>query len=280
VTLLALDFDGTMTDAELEGAPFTLGYLDDLALLCGRRTGDDELAEIAARARALVDSDPEAAFVWMGHAVAPSRVDPYLRIVPIAHAVLDHFGAFPRPEDRSALLGRLLYKYNYAKTRTVPRPGAKALLESLAGTDTWVVTNSYTEHVTAKIATVLGAPGGGWLAERVRGNASKFEIDEAWTEAPQSLAIPGLQRPVLLRRHKYWSVLKGVLGGRGFDQLAVVGDIFELDLAMPLALGARVGLVAGPNTPPHEIAFVAGHSRGRVLRSLDEVKDFAYAPAS
>ena len=106
--VLVLDFDGTMTDAELEGAPFTHGYLEDLALLVGRAADDAEIAALVTSTRATIASDPEAAFVWNGKAVAPSGVDPYLRIVPIAHVILDRFGAFPRPEDRSALLGRLL----------------------------------------------------------------------------------------------------------------------------------------------------------------------------
>jgi len=279
VTLLVLDFDGTMTDAEAEGAPFTTGYLDDVALLVGRNPGDTEIAAIAAAARAAIEADPDAAFEWMGRKVAPSRVDPYLRIVPIAHAVFDHFGAFPRPEDRAGLLGRVLYKYNYGKTAIAPRPGARELLASLAGTDTWIVTNSYTEHVRTKIGVIDERRGElGWLIDRVRGNASKFEVDDAWLGAPPNLHIDGLTRPVLLRRRKYHEVLAELLGGRDFRELTVVGDIFELDLAMPMALGARVGLIAGPHTPAHEVAYVAAQPRCRVLHGLGEVRDFAFRP--
>ncbi len=275
--MLALDFDGTMTDAELEGEPFTRGYLEDLALLVGRQGGDPEIEAIAAATRAAIAADPEAAFEWAGRHVAPSGVDPYLRIVPIAHAIFDQFGAFPRAEDRATLLGRVLYKYNYAKTTIVPRAGARALLAGLAGTDTWVVTNSYTDHVRHKIASIDGGAGElTWLSSRVRGLASKFEVDDTWDGAPAELRLDGLHRPVLLRRRKYHAVLAELLGERGFDQLTVVGDIFELDLAMPLALGARVGLVAGPGTPPHELAYVEAHPRAKVLHGLDEVHEYAF----
>ena len=47
---------------------------------------------------------------------------------------------------------------------------------------------------------------------------------------------------------------------------------------MPMALGARVGLIAGPQTPPHELAHVAAQPNGRILRSLDEVRGFAFGP--
>lgn len=276
MNLLVLDFDGTMTDAEVEGAPFTAGYLDDLAVLVGRAPGDPEIRAICDAAVARIVVDPEAAFEWMGKKVAPTRVDPYLRIVPVAHAILDHFGAFPRPEDRSALLGRVLYKYNYAKTTIAPRPGARDLLVSLTGRDVWVVTNSYTEHVQKKIEVIDGGTGElSWLVPRVRGDASKFEVDDAWLGAPPSLALPGLARPVLLRRRKYFEALSELLDGRPFGALTVIGDIFELDLAMPMELGARVGLVAGPHTPGHEIAYVSKHPRGAVLEGLDAVRDFA-----
>jgi hypothetical protein len=130
--------------------------------------------------------------------------------------------------------------------------------------------------VRHKITVIDGGSGElAWLSTRVRGLASKFEVDDAWDGAPAELRLDGLARPVLLRRRKYHAVLADLLGGRGFDALTVVGDIFELDLAMPLALGARVGLVAGPATPPHELAYVEAHPRARVLHSLDEVRGFA-----
>ena len=55
-TLLVLDFDGTMTDAEREGAPFRGAYLDDIATLAGLPRDEVESlavgfeAEVAANA--------------------------------------------------------------------------------------------------------------------------------------------------------------------------------------------------------------------------------------
>ena len=56
--VIVLDFDGTMTDAEAEGAPFFAGYVGDLALLTGGKPDD-----VRARALALRDemfADPAA----------------------------------------------------------------------------------------------------------------------------------------------------------------------------------------------------------------------------
>ena len=118
----------------------------------------------------------------------------------------------------------------------------------------------------------------GWLTSRIRGQARKFDIDGAWAGAPEVLAIAGLARPVLLRRRNYHAILRAILdeAGADFTDLVVIGDIFELDLAMPLALGARVGLVSSARMPAYERAFVAAQPRGRVIDDLLEIPGFAF----
>ncbi len=274
MAVLVLDFDGTMTDAELEGRPFRAGYLEDLCALVGRPTGDAEVAAIADTVDAELAAAPAShPFEWLGRAVAPATVDPYLRMVPIARRILDHFGAIPGAVDRGRLLGNVLYKYNYRKTATAFRPGAGALLRGLAGTATWIVTNSDTDSVADKLAILdRSEPGVAWLMPRVRGMARKFEVDDAWDGVAAELALPGLARPVLLRRRAYHDILASVLGGAPFSDLVVVGDIFELDLAMPLALGARVALVASPRTPVYERAYVMAHPRATLIDDLAQVR--------
>jgi FMN phosphatase YigB (HAD superfamily) len=282
VPVLCLDFDGTMTDAEAEGRPFRDGYLEDLCTLVGRPAGDAEVLAIADETEAQIAAEPHRhPFLWMGRAVAPATVDPYLRMVPIAHRVLDQFRVFPDPVDRGRLLGTVLYKYNYAKTLGHPvfRPHAGEVLRALGGSSTWIVTNSDTHAVAGKVAALdRDTPGVAWLTSRVRGFARKFDVDDAWSHAPDSLTLPGLERAVLLRRRAYYEILQAVLdeAGKTFADLVVVGDIFELDLAMPLALGARVGLVLGPRTPAYEREFVTAHPRAQLITDLTEIPAFAF----
>ncbi|MBL0212932.1 MAG: HAD family hydrolase [Myxococcales bacterium] len=282
MTVLVLDFDGTMTDAEAEGRPFRDGYLEDLAALSGRPVGDPEIAAIADEVEAeLMRAPASHPFLWMGRAVAPATVDPYLRMVPIAHRILDRFDALPGPTDRGRLLGSVLYKYNYAKTLGHPvfRAGAGEVLRALAGTDTWIVTNSDTHAVAGKVSALDRETSGvEWLTSRVRGYARKFDVDDAWTGVDAELAVPGLDRPVLLRRRMYHDILRAILDAAGatFADLVVIGDIFELDLAMPLSLGARVGLVASDRTPPYERAFVEAHPRARMIAELSEIPAYAF----
>lgn len=282
MTVLVLDFDGTMTDAEAEGRPFRDGYLEDLAALTGRPAGDPEITALADEVEAeLLRAPASHPFLWMGRAVAPATVDPYLRMVPIAHRILDRYGAIPGAADRGRLLGSVLYKYNYAKTLGHPvfRPGAGDVLKALGGTEAFIVTNSDTHAVAGKVAQLdRETPGVAWLTSRVRGHARKFDVDDAWTGAEAELAVPGLERPVLLRRRMYHDILKALLDAAGatFADLVVVGDIFELDLAMPLSLGARVGLVASERTPAYEAAFVEAHPRARLITDLAQIPAFAF----
>jgi len=277
---LILDFDGTVTNAEAEGRPFREGYLEDLALLCGLEPRDPTITKIADEVEAELAAAPAShPFLWLGRAVAPATVDPYLRMVPIANRILDRHGVMQNAQDRARLLSTVLYKYNYQKTLGHPvfRPGAGAMLAGLAGTRTWIVTNSDTHAVASKIAA-LGDPGVSWLTSRVRGFARKFDVDDAWNGTPAELALPGLERPVLLRRRSYHAILCEVLAEAQttFAELVVVGDIFELDLALPMALGARVGLVTSARTPAYERAFVTAHPRAKVIEDLAEIPAFAF----
>ena len=59
--------------------------------------------------------------------------------------------------------------------------------------------------------------------------------------------------------------------GASWEDVLVVGDIFELDLCLPLSMGARIGLVVNTFTPEYEKAFVGAHPRGVLIDSLSEI---------
>lgn len=275
--LLVLDFDGTMTDAEEEGRPFRQGYLEDLAALTG--WPQEQVLEAAARYEAEVQRSNKHGWIFNGQIVAPATVDPYLRIMPVARMILDDAGVFVGDAQRDRLLDAILFKYNYRKTSTCFRPQAGPLLRALAArpdVQTYVVTNSHTEPVQAKIQQLDALEGGvAWLVERVRGRAQKYVVDDHFDAVPAELRLEGLERPVLLRRPRYYEALDALRAthGLGWADLTVVGDIFELDLALPLALGARIGLAANAFTPAHERAWLAAHPRATVLSDLSQALD-------
>ena len=278
--MVILDFDGTLTDAEKEGVPYREGYLHDVAILAGAPR--EEVLSLAEGFEAEVQRR-EGEFGWKygGEIVAPAGVDPYLRMMPVARMIFDHYGVFMNGDDRDRLLDGILYRYNYPRTRTVFREGAAEALMALPRETTWVVTNSHTAPVQNKIRTLDRTVHGqlDWLIDRVHGNARKYVIDPDFPEVQETLNLPGLERPILLRRANYHRVLEELRlkANVDWEDVLVIGDIFELDLSLPLAMGATVGLMVNPFTPGYEKNFLAEHSRGHLFDRLAEVVTFLEA---
>ena len=275
--LLVLDFDGTITDAEIEGVPFRDGYLEDVAILCGQT--QDKVKEMAAQFEAEIAAEPDN-YGWIinGKIVAPASVDPYLRVMPIARKIFDTIGVFKNEEERTRLLDSILYKYNYPKTVIAFRDGAGQVLSELSGTNTWIVTNSHTDPVQHKIKQLDIENGGvSWLIDRVLGSAKKYIVDDSFDLVPESIMLPGLDRKVYLRHKKYFNILDKLRKqcNAKWEEVTVIGDIFELDLALPWYLGARVGLMVNPFTPAYEKEFLKKETRGYLLHSLNELKEIA-----
>jgi FMN phosphatase YigB (HAD superfamily) len=272
--MVILDFDGTLTDAELEGVPYREGYLNDVAILAGEPV-EDVLRLAEKFEREVQKREGEFGWKYGGEIVAPASVDPYLRMMPVARMIFDHYAVFMDSSDRDRLLDGILYRYNYPRTRTVFRKGAEEVLKALPKDATWVVTNSHTAPVQNKIRTLgQSAPGQlDWLVDRVHGNARKYVVDPDFSQVETSLQLPGLARPILLRRSNYHAVLDALReeAGAEWSEMLVIGDIFELDLSLPLAMGASVCLLVNPFTPGYEKNFLEKHPRGHVIHDLAEI---------
>jgi phosphoglycolate phosphatase-like HAD superfamily hydrolase len=252
IACVVLDFDGTFTDVAAEGAPFLLHFRQGLAKVLGREleaAWEEEVAALRAGADAL-------GWDLGGRVVAPATADPYLTATCAAHRLIQRFGLGGDEAARSEAVQRL-YREAYAYSATAFKPEAKEVLEALldAGLPVHVVTNAHTDLVEAKLNSL--APRG---RERVRvfGDARKFLLEEAvpldarFDAVPESLSVEGLPRPVYQRRGKYYDALRRIWKDTGTspEQTLVAGDIFELDLALPAALGAHVQLVARDNVLP------------------------------
>lgn len=250
---IMLDFDGTFTDVEREAEPFVDSYRTALGQALGRKI-DDEWNAAGSR----IDAQPEG-FGWQydGKVVAPAHADPYIRSTSIAQEIIDAQGDFS-PQARTDLLQRL-YKENYEKSATYFRPEAREVVEALLLLDApvFVVTNSHTESVQKKLDRL--APRG--LDKlKVFGDAKKYVIapaettDARFDALPEAQDVRGLERPVLLGRGKYFDVLASLWKSTGAtpEETILCGDIFELDLAMPSALGVASHLVTRGKTPDYE----------------------------
>jgi phosphoglycolate phosphatase-like HAD superfamily hydrolase len=274
IKAIVLDFDGTFTDVEVEGAPFVRTYRAALSDLVGRDVSADwerAAAEIAAR---------PGRYGWVhgGRIVAPGNADPYVRCTAVAQLICDAENRLRDPEVRTAVV-QAFYQLAYRHTVTAFRPEARETLGKLTetGLPVYVVTNSSTQVVTQKLRE-LAPPG----LERlhVLGDAQKFVVAEATDDDPRFDDVPaerrldGLERPVYPRRGRYFDALARIWRETGAApaETLVCGDIFELDLSLPIELGLQVHLVTGPATAPYERAAVAAlGARGSAGERVSDV---------
>ena len=280
--IIILDFDGTITDAEVEGKPYKEGYIEDLALII-----DKDLSDIQNQVQEIEEEIHQNAqnFGWIYNdkIVAPATVDPYLRVMPIARILLERNQINLDPYLRDRILDRILYKYNYPKTTLAFKDGAQDFFRFLSNQnhiETYVITNSHTLPVQEKIR-VLGEKGEfDWLVQRVFGSAKKYVVDSNWNASfqaiplPSEMQIPSLQRPVYLQRKHYFEAITKICATHNvqtMENLLVIGDIFELDLALPLTLGANVALMTNDHTPQYEKDFLATHPKGTLVSNLNDV---------
>jgi len=264
---VVLDFDGTLTDADAHAPAFHEASGRELASLLG--WDEPTLRREWRRAQGAVARLPaDAAWVVDGCGVCPAAADPYLVANGVARLLL----AEHRPGLGEADLMACVLEVHRAAYRRAPppfRPDARDLLEELRGSGCHVrvVTNSRTEGVEQRLDAL--SPGGRERIE-VRGDAGKFFVgagvvaDPRFAALPDVAVWPGLARPVHLRRGRYFELLRQVWDdtATGPEAMLVVGDVLELDLAMPAVLGAHVHLVTHAGTMPQEVQFVRRMARG------------------
>lgn len=281
IRCVILDFDGTFTDVDAEAEPFVAAYRSDLADLLGR-----DIDAAWEEARAVVAQAPhEHGWKEGGRIVAPALADPYILSTVVGRLVLDRFGVAREEGLRSAIL-QLFYTRGYPRTRHAFRPHAieviEALLAKLPGR-VFVVTNSNPDTVRGKLDAL--SPG---LSARlpVEGNARKFllaPVEAGETGADEFGALPAERwiaslpgRPMLVRRGHYFRILHALLtrAGARAGECLVCGDIYELDLALPEAMGASIHLVTRASTPDYEIdAAQELGTRGGVSDDLRSILD-------
>lgn len=259
---VVLDYDCTLTVPEDLSRKFKRGYLGELAKIVGQpvKILEQKARDIEKHMR----QHPEW-YDWMYNGLAVSSMvgDPSLRFIAIVKEIM---ASYPSDiEDVERFQHELFWRHYPNNVRL--RPGVHHLL-SQTNPSPFIVTNSPIERVRDKLSKKLSTT----TLERLQlmGEAGKQWVDESFDRVESELRISGLDRPVLLKRRRYFEALSGILEIRGIDwsNLVVVGDNFEMDLSLPVALGAHAVLIASDFTPKWEVEYVQNHLRGRVITSL------------
>ncbi|HEX2690570.1 MAG TPA: HAD family hydrolase [Kofleriaceae bacterium] len=273
IRYVVLDFDGTCTQVELAADGFLTRYRAILEDANGRAPGALKPAWKAAIAL-VRRASPNAGWTLAGApSTAPAAADPYI-LAGEASALLLRQGTIQKvPEDA--------YKRAYAAHPAPWRPEVPEVLAALVdrGLEIGLVSNSDRLAIQARLTDLLNADRDLRGKIAVHGDAAKFKLAEIplgatgpgavhrkkFEELDGAVRAGGLTRPIYLRRGSYFDALCGVWNDLGAKHYAIAetlvcGDIWDLDLAMPRALGAAVHLIrrAAPfETYPYELAQLA-----------------------
>jgi hypothetical protein len=289
VAHIVLDFDGTCTQI----APIFEAYLD----LYRKGLNDSGLDVTPSEwrdAQAIVRRhSPKAGWTVAGCPSAPAAADPYILADEAIRLIMRRRGATtPVPPT----IHELAYDTALAPWRKEARDTFSCLVEH--GVQLHFVSNTGTKFINRRLRDLFGDGNPLTAKISVQSGAGKFRICElSWedqatvsTEATsrfQALPVaygekplPETERPIYLRRGAYFEAINRVLAS-DFDALTntvFCGDIWEMDLAMPYALGAKVHLLdrAAPfDTYSYERRALVGYGdRGKMSADLSGLLDW------
>jgi hypothetical protein len=274
-----LDFDGTCTQIPVVFQDYLDRFLSGL-----NKAGFVVSATEWSDAQALVRQySPEAGWMPAGCPAAPVAADPYILADEAAKLIVRmRKDVRPLPNVHTEA-----YVASAAPWRAEALETFALLIER--GVRIHFVSNSSSAYITGRVAQLVGTRQDLLSSISIQSDAGKFRICElSWPDqgavskegavskksARKFTALPAaiqgvLQRPIYLRRGAYFEAINKVLAG-DLGLLAntlFCGDIWEMDLAMPYALGARVHLLdrAAPfSTYPYERkAIKACGARGK-----------------
>jgi FMN phosphatase YigB (HAD superfamily) len=250
---LVFDFDGTCTDVPAAADAFLEAYRE-LADAAVGPCPPDAWADALAAVRA---ASPEAGWTLAETPSAPAAADPYILAYEALRTLL-------RAAGRPVTAPRDLHARAVARAEAPWRvEAAEVLAEATRRVETVAfISNSGTATVAGRLDHLLAGAADVRARIAVHGDAAKFTVREPrWAAgvpaalrerfldlpaaAPRPDAADAPRRPIYLRRGAYYEALCRVWGA-DVDAPAhtlIVGDIHELDLALPLALGCAVHLI-------------------------------------
>ncbi len=238
IRYVIFDFDGTCTQVDKIQAKF----LDEYRQACGLDATEWDRAKAT-----ITKASPTAGWTLMNApSTAPAAADPYI-LAGESAALLFREQGRPAPD-----VFRAVYEKNVAPFRPELHDVIEALLKKKIRVA--FISNSDGIGIMNRIGDLFHRAPGRRDAIPVFGGAQKFLVKEPLVDAkltPEQRArfdklevgvrVPELDRPVYLRRGAYFEALCAT--AFPLDQTLVCGDIWELDLALPAALGAQVHLI-------------------------------------
>jgi hypothetical protein len=252
---IVLDFDGTCTQIP----PIFEAYLD---LYCkglnesGLNVTLSEWLEAQATVR---QHSPKAGWTLAGCPSAPAAADPYILADEAARLILRRRGTttLVPPNIHSRAYDAALAPWREEALDTFSR-----LMQH--GVQLHFVSNSSTTFITRRLRDLFGDENLVTTKISVQSDAGKFRICELNWDDQAAVSVEAkrrfqtlpvaygekllteTERPIYLRRGAYFEAINRVLAGDldALTKTVFCGDTWEMDLAMPYELGAKVHLLA------------------------------------
>lgn len=272
------DFDGTLTDVEKS----TKDWQNKYPMVCAKILGIDykKIKPHFYELKADLKNHPEKGFMIAGYDSLPANSDPYIRSQATIQELVGEIRngnidiTCKLPEDETEFLIKAYIETNkISQDKNYFRAGTKYFLDKLKENHNIViVTNSDDKKVKKSLETIshddipvfgnakkLFINNSIESLENFRYDSKVFKPDMNVANLLPSHIIFGhatsgyFPRSIHVRRKGYFDILKNLIG-KGFlsENTTVVGDIFELDLALPLTLGYKVIQIDNGSTPEHE----------------------------
>jgi hypothetical protein len=283
---IILDFDGTCTQIP----PIFEAYLDLYRKGLIESGLNVTIWEWRDALAIVQQHSPKAGWTLAGCPSAPAAGDPYILADEAARLILRRRGAAtPVPPT----VHEQAYDTALAPWREEARDTFLQLVEH--GVQLHFVSNSSTAFISGRLRDLFGDSNPVTAKISVQSGAGKFRICELNWDDQAALSVEAktrfqalpvaygekplaeIERPIYLRRGAYFEAINRVLSG-DFDALTntvFCGDIWEMDLAMPHALGAKVHLLdrAAPfETCSYERQALVGYgARGKTSANLSGI---------
>jgi hypothetical protein len=193
-------------------------------------------------------------FILGGEDALPSSADPYILTQATSQEMIKRMGLKVGDETKFMVD---LYLEAISKVQgkeTHYREGKERTKKFLDGVldkyDLIFVTNSNKE----KVERYLKEFGNDYFCNiAVIGNAKKLFVNKNFDKVPKSFTPQNFKRDVLLRRENYYEILEFLSRGSFSNKnTTIVGDIYELDLALPDYLGYNVVQIENGYSKKHE----------------------------
>ncbi|MFH1590144.1 MAG: HAD family hydrolase [archaeon] len=263
VELIINDCDGTLTDIDKESPTFIKEFKKDIQKYLGWI--DNFFNKEWDAAEKLVTENPMDYGWFQGVGIIVVNSDPIIKAQTIACKLFDDRKLLLDDNERFQFLYPL-FKSNYEKMPTIFKPEAKEYLwNAKLDYNTCIITNSHPDSVKKKFEYM---PQHSDI--KIYGDAKKFIMDRKWDGVPETIEKDGFPRPVNLRAKFYWDVLNNIMDEKKIraEQVVVVGDIYEFDLALPEYMGMNIILLPTKNTYDFEMSVVNKSEKGYVANNL------------